>query len=469
MGFQVGWMRWCTAALVGACAACTSPVARQKPVPADAKGDGASSDGLGDAALSDADVAILPDVPDVPTPDAAVDVMPPLLIADLPECVSCTWTHLASMNKPRQYAGGAWLLDKFYVWGGYSSLYPGNNPNTLPPKSDGMEATGEVYDPKTDKWTMLPQAPLYPASAPVVAGGGRLYVYNNSLFDGPTPWTANPATVAAFDPATSTWSALPTADAPGKRGWPKLVWTGSGLLVWDGAYLYPGVMGPSGIYDPVTDKWTPLPAPPVLEIESWFGVWTGATFIVPQLITQGPAPVVGLTYTPAAKTWTTFNGEPPPLPTTPPGADVGPWIWEQCQPMPDGFIGIGHKKNLAHRLLRFHMGTGTYDEISVPAKTAGSGVAASIEPTSMHVIGDWLVVLTLQDEAGAALHLPTGAWYQLPHPHKGKTQGVYASGVRNGAIQVAGGYGVDVSAGAEFIWKDVWVLTGPWTNSAGKP
>ena len=501
MEFQVAWMRWCTAALVGA-VACTAPVAGQKPGAADAKADGAGSDGLSDAALSDADVTILPDVPDVaivpdaqvpdvPTKDAsagtadigkdvaldiAIDVTPPPLVADLPECVSCTWTHLASMNKPRQYASGDWLGDKFYVWGGNSALYAGTNPTTLPPKSDGIEATGEVYDPKTDTWTMLPQAPLYPGGGPVIAGGGKLYVYGNGDFIGPTPWSTNPAFTAAFDPATSAWTALPATNSPGFSHWPQVAWTGMELLVWGGF----AQKGPGGSYDPVTDKWTTFSGTPVPEAWSLPSVWTGATWIIPWVKTPYESvpgtsllndPDVGLSYTPATKIWTTFNAEPPPLATYPSYPDG--WAWRQCAPLPDGFIGIGDKYDLPSRLLRYHLDTGQFDELSLPLRMAGNTLSASLEVDSIHVIGDWLIVITLgiaaDEVAGIARHLPTGNWYRLPHPHKGKSRSDYIAGVHEATLYLAGGFGFDPDTYAQFIWKDAWVLTGPWTNSPGKP
>ena len=64
MANQGRWRRWCAAALVGALAACTSPLAGQKPVLVDAGADVGYDSGLSDLVdvleLADA----LPDVPD---------------------------------------------------------------------------------------------------------------------------------------------------------------------------------------------------------------------------------------------------------------------------------------------------------------------------------------------------------------------------------------------------------------------
>ncbi len=502
---------WIVTGLLGAAAvACTSPVVGRKPVPVDGVADTVLDSGLSDLfdvpapqdskpdlpdALSDvADVAA--DAPDAPSdaqdaaaaadasdaaPDAAVaceiptivipdDVTPPL-VADLPLCTCCTWTHLANMNKLRQQFTGDWLGDQFYVWGGYGILNPGQSANLYPPYTDGGEATGEIYDPKTDKWTMLPQAPLYPSGGPVVAGGDRLYVYGGQdavgkPFSGPTPWAADPGFAAAFDPTTATWTALPTANSPGKHQSPQVAWTGSELLVWDG--YWDG--GPAASYDPLANAWTPLPPAPVVEATSGCSVWTGTIWLIPEL-DPGYVPDLGVAYAPTTKTWTTFKRQPPPSPIYPPKVPMQ-WSWTQCVPLADGFIGIGRDiyNGTPHRLLRYHLGTGSYDELSLPLKTKGKTEAASIQVTSMHIIGDWLIVMTLgiaADEVpGIARHLPTGTWYRLLHPHKGKGRSSYASGVHDGGLYIAGGYG---AYAGEFIWKDSWKLTAPWSNSGGKP
>jgi hypothetical protein len=68
---------------------------------------------------------------------------------------------------------------------------------------------------------------------------------------------------ALYDPATDRWTPMSAANAPSARTDATVAWTGRKLVVWGGA---PQMGGPplsdGGIYDPKTDRWTHLDAPP---------------------------------------------------------------------------------------------------------------------------------------------------------------------------------------------------------------
>lgn len=111
-----------------------------------------------------------------------------------------------------------------------------------------------------------------------------------------------------YDPASEQWSSVETDGAPSPRWGAELFWTGDEALVWGGTngarQLWDG-----GLYDPVEDRWRPIPsatgvlrvldrAPSVEALSAWTGcalfVWAGARS------TEGPRAVL---FDPWAGTW----------------------------------------------------------------------------------------------------------------------------------------------------------------------
>lgn len=249
---------------------------------------------IADGTVVNAD-ATSTDAPDVqPDSAPAIDASADATAVDLPpECSSCTWTSLPGMDIGRISAGAAWSGADLYVWGGAKlTACCWQEAETMPPGSLGLLATGARWNAKTDKWTPLPQAPLYPNLSPyVVWGGDRLYVYAGGLhqFLGPTPWAATPADGAMYLPETNTWKALPEENSPGHRGSSAVVaWTGKTLIVFGDPPFgqlactgkKPCPSGPAGAYDPIVNKWTPLPPGPVGDSGYIHGGWTGSRLLV---------------------------------------------------------------------------------------------------------------------------------------------------------------------------------------------
>jgi N-acetylneuraminic acid mutarotase len=107
------------------------------------------------------------------------------------------WSYGAPIPNPRHHVGAATLGGKLYVVGGRG-------------EEDHSLATFESYDPATDAWESLPDAPLGVASPGLVAAGGKLVVVGGEdqydWEDGggwvtPSAW--------AYDPKTGEWSRLP--------------------------------------------------------------------------------------------------------------------------------------------------------------------------------------------------------------------------------------------------------------------
>jgi len=81
-----------------------------------------------------------------------------------------------------------------------------------------------------------------------------------------------------YDPATNTWRAMSTINAPAPRADPVVEWTGTELVVFGGATAMDlgAAVNDGGRYDPVTDTWRPLsttsaPAARISTASAWLG------------------------------------------------------------------------------------------------------------------------------------------------------------------------------------------------------
>jgi Sporulation and spore germination/Kelch motif len=84
-----------------------------------------------------------------------------------------TWRRLASMDSGRAHAAAVWTEKRLLVWGGETGS-PGNF--VTPPH-------GLAYDPRGDRWSPLPQAPLQGRLEPAAAWTGRsLIVWGGAGF-----------------------------------------------------------------------------------------------------------------------------------------------------------------------------------------------------------------------------------------------------------------------------------------------
>jgi N-acetylneuraminic acid mutarotase len=83
------------------------------------------------------------------------------------------------------------------------------------------------------------------------------------------------ASGVAYNPATNAWRRLPPMELA--REGQVAVWTGSQLLVWGGADVTPQH---GEAFDPVTNRWTPLPRAPLTGRAGAVGVWSETSMIV---------------------------------------------------------------------------------------------------------------------------------------------------------------------------------------------
>jgi len=189
-----------------------------------------------------------------------------------------------------------WTGREVLVWGGVTIPDPVGNPNA------GRPADGVAYDPERRTWRRLPARTAQPTPSCgdcwAVWTGRELVVGQVEEAD------AGGGTVAvAYDPAANRWRPLPPSPTlTGGNGHLRArtaMWAGARLLVWSfwsatargrfdetGAYDRPNER-PDGIdlwaYDPATDRWTVLPAPPsqVRRVAAYSSmVWTGRDVLI---------------------------------------------------------------------------------------------------------------------------------------------------------------------------------------------
>jgi hypothetical protein len=234
-----------------------------------------------------------------------------------------------------------WGAPAFTVWTGRQLIGWGGG------CCGDSNAWGAAYTPATNSWEMLPPAPLAGRQGTVGAWTGtELIIVGGNDADGKVF-----ATAAAYNPATLSWRRLPPLPAPrtgatatwdgtevlvvgGRRAgmdlyadgvgynpstnrWRRLpamgtsreghvaVWTGSRLLVWGGGTIRGRafVAPPHGLaYDPVTNRWSPLPVSPLRGRFGATAVWTGAKMILwggrPVVYGSGALFADGAAYTP---------------------------------------------------------------------------------------------------------------------------------------------------------------------------
>jgi N-acetylneuraminic acid mutarotase len=237
-----------------------------------------------------------------------------------------TWKPMAAWPlAPRYGARAVWTGSRFVVWGG-ASAEAGESP---PPLADGA-----TYDPSGNQWTKMSAGPLGGRIAPLGAAragaallswgpgaeqnGKRVPASDSALYD-PAERRWSPAAAVpppprqtwcldaggcvgvdtgsrvvfagqglAWDPSADRWSTI----AAGPFGDPYLegkaqAWTGSRVMLWGGgATDSPGDVPPAKVtpggsaYDPVADRWEPLPAAPLTPRARAVSVWTGRELIV---------------------------------------------------------------------------------------------------------------------------------------------------------------------------------------------
>ncbi len=150
-----------------------------------------------------------------------------------------TWGRRAAMLEANSEFAVAELDGKVYVLGGY-------------PASRQTQRTVQVYDTKTDTWSLGPPLPVANNHGMAIAVAGKVYLIGGQTTDAGAGSYVN--TLYALDPARGVWeqrAPMPTARSAGAP------------VVLGGKIYVAGGRPPRGsdfaVYDPATDVWTTLP------------------------------------------------------------------------------------------------------------------------------------------------------------------------------------------------------------------
>ena len=220
----------------------------------------------------------------------------PLKTGGIYDPATDTWTATSTTNAPtgRVYHAAVWTGSKMIVWGGNVT-------------GGGYLNTGGIYDPATDTWTAtsMTNAPTARMLHTAVWTGSKMIVWGGADGSGGYPNTGG-----IYDPATDTWTATSTTNAPAGRNGHTAVWTGSKMIVWGGQQdVTFDYVNTGGIYDPATDSWTATSTTnaPAARV-GHTAVWTGSKIIVCGGLDAAYAPVnTGGIYDSGTDSWTTTS------------------------------------------------------------------------------------------------------------------------------------------------------------------
>lgn len=235
------------------------------------------------------------------------------------------WRRVAtSPLTPRQGASAVWTGKEMVVWGGRSGDRVASDP-------------GAAYDPVTDTWRPLPRPPVrLRAEQSAIWTGTEMVVWGGA---GNLPRPPHFADGAAYDPATDRWRRLPQAPLLRRAGH-SAVWTGREMVVWGGREL--GAAATSyadgAAYDPATQTWRPVTPSPLVARSAHTAVWTGTQVLVWAGRTADGPVSDGASWDPAEGVWS-------PLPVAPlaPRAQHTS-VWSGTEMIVWGGAGAGRRR-----------------------------------------------------------------------------------------------------------------------------
>jgi Galactose oxidase, central domain len=167
-----------------------------------------------------------------------------------------SWTTMTRSPLPQPWiASGVWDGDELLVVG-------------IATGTTGSEyAVAAAYSPSADRWRRLttPSIPSTQGGPQAVWTGNELFVWGGGFHH-------------VYNPKAGTWRGLPGIDAGPQGGGFALVWTGHAILAWGGGCCG-SARSTGAAYDPATNTWTALPTAP-LRGRFCSGVWTGSELLI---------------------------------------------------------------------------------------------------------------------------------------------------------------------------------------------
>jgi len=183
--------------------------------------------------------------------------------------ITDSWTPTSTVNAPeaRFRHTGIWTGSEMIVWGGNSY----NGAVTT------FYNTGGIYTPASNSWiaTSTANAPDARYLHTAVWAGGDMIVWGGVRSNYTTVWTGG-----KYNLSGNSWTATTDTNAPSNRSDHTAIWTGTRMIVW-GGYGAGDTSNPTGVYDPAANSWTLVSASNApAQRGRHTAVWTGTEMIV---------------------------------------------------------------------------------------------------------------------------------------------------------------------------------------------
>ena len=164
--------------------------------------------------------------------------------------------------EPRSYASGAWVDGKFYLVGGQLDQPCPPNADCIAPSK--LLRDGASYDPATDTWTRIADAPVAISQGRPVVVGARLYFQLGYGAD---------AKVYAYQPATDSWTRIAVPNGQGT-----LVAAEDQLV--SISFSDEESSGYDELYDAASDRWSRLPDDPLGKSYNRYALWVNGKLLL---------------------------------------------------------------------------------------------------------------------------------------------------------------------------------------------
>jgi hypothetical protein len=175
-----------------------------------------------------------------------------------------TWTPMSMINAPEARGNhtAVWTGTSMIVWGGVTDS-----------GSITLHNSGGAYDPVTDTWTSLSLAPVPKRCHSAVWTGTEMIIFGGQTNTGLACFLTSDGTGAKYDPASDSWSPITNAPISSSGSAVRSIWSGDRLITW-----FDDV---GARYDPISDMWTGVSADnsPSSRRRHTL-VWTGSEMIV---------------------------------------------------------------------------------------------------------------------------------------------------------------------------------------------
>ncbi len=139
--------------------------------------------------------------------------------------VTDTWRRIAPLPAVRTDASAVWDGREVLIVGGTGAPRGGNPP--------AAATVGFAYNPGTNRWRRLPRMDAGRAGAAAVWTGKRLLIWGGTTGAPSSVKLVTPNQGLAYDPKANRWSPLPRAPLKGRLD-PTAAWTGHAMIVWGG-------------------------------------------------------------------------------------------------------------------------------------------------------------------------------------------------------------------------------------------